>query len=66
LAGNYRSRIIVNRTDGGATADARSIFGLLALGASAGVFVDVETAGDDADEALAAVTDIVQRGFGEI
>jgi phosphotransferase system HPr-like phosphotransfer protein len=38
----------------------------LSLGAGAGAFIDVLVEGDDADEALAAVADIVTRGFGEI
>lgn len=66
LAGNFRSTITVKRTDQQLTADARSIFGLLGLGASSGVFIDVAAEGDDAEAAVAAVADIVSRGFGEI
>ena len=66
LAGNYRSSIFVKRSDQTTTADARSIFSLLSLGAGAGAFIDVLVEGDDADEALAAVAEIVTKGFGEI
>lgn len=66
LADRYSSRITVKRADQAASADARSIFSLLSLGASAGVYIDVFVEGDDADEALAAVAEIVTRGFGEM
>lgn len=42
-----------------------SIMGLLTLGASAGCFIHVSACGDDAAEALAALTRLVENGFGE-
>lgn len=42
-----------------------SIMGLLTLGASPGCFIDVSAKGLDADEALAALTRLVETGFGE-
>ena len=66
LAGTYQSRITVKRSDQSSAADARSIFGLLSLGAAKGVYIDVVAEGDDAEDALIAVSNIVSGGFGEI
>ena len=66
LAGNYQSRITVKRSDQSSAADARSIFGLWSLGAAKGVYIDVVAEGDDAEDALIAVSNIVSGGFGEI
>ena len=42
-----------------------SIMGLLMLAAGQGSTIEVETEGDDADAALAALTDLVDGLFGE-
>jgi phosphocarrier protein len=47
------------------TVDARSIMGLLMLGAGIGCGVEVKAEGPDAAEAVAALTDLVARRFDE-
>ncbi|WP_108813522.1 HPr family phosphocarrier protein [Loktanella sp. Alg231-35] len=42
-----------------------SIMGLLMLAASIGTFIDVETRGPQAEELLAAITNLVSDKFGE-
>lgn len=62
-ASEYDCEIRVSRD--GATVDARSIMGLLMLGAGIGCSVDVEAEGPGATEAVAALTDLVARRFDE-
>jgi len=45
--------------------DARSIMSLLMMGAGQGSRLKLVVEGDDADEALAAVTDLIARRFDE-
>ena len=45
--------------------DARSIMGLLMLGAGIGCDVEVKAEGRDAPQAVAALTDLVARRFDE-
>ena len=42
-----------------------SIMGLLMLAASKGTFIEVETAGPEADALAKAITDLVANRFGE-
>lgn len=63
LASEYESEIQVTRD--GQTVDARSIMGLLMLGAGIGSSVTVEAEGPDAEAAIAALTDLVGRRFDE-
>jgi len=63
LASSFDSEIQVTRD--GVTVDARSIMGLLMLGAGIGCSVDVEAEGDDAPEAIAALKELVARKFDE-
>ena len=63
LASSFDSEIQVTRD--GVTVDARSIMGLLMLGAGIGCSVDVEADGDDAHEAIAALKELVARKFDE-
>jgi phosphocarrier protein HPr len=63
LASSFESEITVRRD--GVTVDARSIMGLLMLGAGIGCSVDVSAEGPDADEAIEALTDLVARKFDE-
>lgn len=66
LAGGFKSRILLKRTDSAMTADAKSILNILTLAASRGVELDVEIEGDDEQAAMDAVEDIFVSGFGEI
>lgn len=63
LASEFEAEIQVTRD--GVTVDARSIMGLLMLGAGIGCGVEVKAEGPDAAEAVAALTDLVARRFDE-
>jgi phosphocarrier protein HPr len=63
LASEFQSEIAVTRD--GVTVDARSIMGLLMLGAGIGCGVEVRAEGSDAAEAVAALSDLVARRFDE-
>jgi len=63
LARTFRSRIVVIKGD--RRADATSVMELLTLGADHGEQLWLEATGDDAEAALAAVSDLFARGFGE-
>lgn len=47
------------------SAAARSLLGVLALGVSAGHAIRISAEGDDADAAIATLTELVESGLGE-
>ncbi|MBB5772845.1 phosphocarrier protein [Brevundimonas vesicularis] len=63
LASSFESEIHVTRD--GVTVDARSIMGLLMLGAGIGCSIDVSAEGPDAEEAMEALANLVARKFDE-
>ena len=63
LASGFESEIRV--THDGVTVDARSIMGLLMLGAGIGCGVEIEAEGADAAQAIEALSDLVARKFDE-
>jgi phosphocarrier protein len=63
LATSFESEIMVTRD--GVTVDARSIMGLLMLGAGIGCDIQVSAEGPDAAEAIEALADLVARKFDE-
>ncbi len=63
LASSFESEIRVTRD--GVTVDARSIMGLLMLGAGLGGGGDIEAEGPDAADAIEALSDLVARKFDE-
>lgn len=63
MASEYESEIRV--TKDGTTVDARSIMGLLMLGAGIGSTIDVEANGPDAAVAIASLSDLVSGRFDE-
>lgn len=63
LASGFESEIRVTRD--GVTVDARSIMGLLMLGAGIGCSIDIEAEGPDASEAIDALNDLIARRFDE-
>lgn len=63
LASSFDSEIQVTRD--GVTVDARSIMGLLMLGAGIGCSVDLSAEGPDAAEAVEALGELVARKFDE-
>lgn len=63
LAGRFRSGIRVAR--GERRVDGKSILGLLLLAAARGTVLEIDAEGDDAEEAIAALCGLVERGFEE-
>ena len=63
LAAQYHCDITVARND--TTVPGRSLMGLLTLGASQDKEIEIVCHGDDAQQALDALTDLVTRGFDE-
>jgi phosphotransferase system HPr (HPr) family protein len=62
-ANKYKSIIKVRH--GEREANAKSIMGVLTLGASQGAVVTVRAEGDDADLALVGLRELVESNFGE-
>ncbi|HWD22627.1 MAG TPA: HPr family phosphocarrier protein [Burkholderiales bacterium] len=63
IAGGYRSEIWLSRS--GRRVNAKSIMGVMMLAAGQGTKVLIEADGDDAPEAIAAITRLVAERFGE-
>jgi phosphocarrier protein len=63
LASRFQSRVRVGR--GGRTVDGKSILGVLLLAASCGSIVTISADGPDEMEALEALCELVDSGFGE-
>lgn len=63
LASSFEAEIQVTRD--GTTVDARSIMGLLMLGAGKGCSIEVAAEGQDAEAAIEALSDLVARRFDE-
>jgi len=63
LASSFEAEIRVMRD--GVTVDARSIMGLLMLGAGNGCSIEIEAEGADAAQAIEALSDLVARKFDE-
>lgn len=62
-ASGFESEVKVTRD--GTTVDARSIMGLLMLGAGLGCDIEIAAEGPDAEAALAALVALVDRRFDE-
>ena len=66
LAGGYRAQLTLrNITRELGPADATSLNGLLGLGARQGHQIAITAQGNEAREALAAVAELIEAGFGE-
>jgi phosphocarrier protein len=63
LASSFECEIQVTRD--GSTVDARSIMGLLMLGAGPGSSIEITADGPDAEAAVAALSDLVSCRFDE-
>ena len=63
LASSFDSEIKVTRA--GVRVDARSILGLILVGAGIGGDILVSAEGPDAEEAISALSDLVARKFDE-
>jgi phosphotransferase system HPr (HPr) family protein len=64
-AGAFRSVIRIERVDGGASADAKSILSVLMLAAARGTELKIAVEGPDAAPAVEAVCALIEDGFGE-
>jgi phosphocarrier protein NPr/phosphocarrier protein len=64
VASRYDARIRVRSGDR-QPVDAKSIMGLLTLGAAQGTKLYISVDGDDEEQALAALTDLFERHFDE-
>lgn len=62
-ASRYRCRVTAARD--GRVMDGKSILGVLLLAASQGTAIEVCADGPDEEEALEALSDLVDGGFGE-
>ena len=65
IAGKFKSSISIRKADGSSNADCRSVLALLMLAASCGTELEVQASGDDAAEAIKAITAYFQDKFGE-
>ena len=63
LAKSYSSTITLSRED--QSVDGKSIMGVMLLAAPFGSEVDIHVTGEDAEEAFAALCDLVSDRFGE-
>ena len=61
LAGTFRARVLVQRQS--RVMDGKSIMGLLLLAAPRGAELTILADGDDAPQAVAALAELVERGF---
>jgi phosphocarrier protein HPr len=62
----YQSSLRLERLDGSASADAKSILNVLMLAASGGTELRATADGHDEEEALAALSGLFECGFGEL
>lgn len=62
-AARFRSKIQAQL--GEKTTNAKSLLGILTLGATSGATILVRAEGEDAEQAILALTDLVQRNFDE-
>ena len=63
LAGSFRSDVFMSRN--GRRVNAKSIMGVMMLAAGIGTDVELETAGDDEQAAMDALTALIVDKFGE-
>jgi phosphocarrier protein len=62
-AARFKSQITVSRD--GTSVDARSIMGLMMMGAGVGSQIELCAEGPDADEAMTAILALIAARFGE-
>ncbi|MDR0701817.1 MAG: HPr family phosphocarrier protein [Azoarcus sp.] len=63
LAGNFAADVWLERNE--RRVSAKSIMGLMMLAASRGTIVAIETEGEDAQEALKCIVELIASRFGE-
>lgn len=65
VASRFKSKLTLQRPEGGLEADAKSILSILTLAASYGTALKFVAIGDDEQEALEAIVDLFSRAFDE-
>lgn len=65
LASNFKSEIFIERISDGMRANAKSVFGVMMLAAPKGTVLKIEAEGEDAEEAVKALLELINRGFDE-
>ena len=65
LAKQFQSAIRLSRTDSDEEVDAKSILGILTLGAERGQVLRIKATGEDAHAAMDALVELVKLNFGE-
>jgi phosphocarrier protein HPr len=63
LANRFRAEVWVRKDE--VEVSGKSIMGVMMLAAEHGSTIDIRAIGEDAREAVAALSDLVARGFGE-
>ena len=63
LASRYRSEVWLSRDS--SKVNAKSIMGVMMLAANQGVTLGIETTGTDEAEAMQALVNLIEDGFGE-
>jgi len=63
LAGRFKCDVWLSRN--GQRVNAKSIMGVMMLAASKGSSIGIETSGEDENEALQAILDLIRNYFGE-
>ena len=66
LANKFKSTIKLKRADNRGAADAKSILSVLTLAATIGTELLISVEGIDESAAMAAVKEIIAKGFGEM
>jgi phosphocarrier protein NPr len=66
MANRFQSAMRLERVDDSAIADAKSILSVLMLAASRGTELSAKAEGADEAEAIAALSDLFNNGFGEL
>ena len=62
-ASRFSSKVTVSKE--GSTIDGKSILGILFLAATSGSELTIAASGDDEEEAVVALVDLVSDGFGD-
>jgi len=63
LAGKFDAEVWIAKDD--VEVNAKSIMGVLMLAAERGSVITLRARGDDAEEVVKAVRDLIEKGFGE-
>jgi phosphotransferase system HPr (HPr) family protein len=64
-AGRFSATVRLERVDGSASADAKSILSVLMLAATRGTLLRIIIEGDDETEAFDAIAQLFRAGFGD-